>query len=55
MKLSEAVAMATQSADVQGVPRIMHPITRRKVPAGYVADVRKRKKRKKKNDSKKRN
>jgi hypothetical protein len=38
---------ATQSANVKGLPKVVGPIVRRKVLAGYVADVRKRKKRKK--------
>jgi len=37
---------ATQSQAVKGVPKVVGPIVRRKVPAGYVADVRKRKKKK---------
>lgn len=55
MTLEEAISISTQAADVQGIPSAMLPVVRRKVPAGYVADIRKRKKRKKKNDSKKRN
>jgi hypothetical protein len=37
---------ATQSTNVKGVPKVMLPIVRRKVPAGYTADVRKWKKKK---------
>lgn len=47
MTLEEAMSIATQTVDVQGIPSTMLPIVRRKVPASYVADVRKRKKRKK--------
>jgi len=46
ISLSEQVVPATQSADVKGVPKIVGPIVRRQVPAGYIADVRKRKKKK---------
>jgi len=48
MRFDEAIAMATQAVDVEGIPKTMYPIARRKVPAGYVADVRDRKKKKKK-------
>jgi len=51
MRFDEAIAMATQAVDVEGIPKTMYPMARRKVPAGYVADVRDRKKKKKKRKS----
>lgn len=39
-------SISTTAKDVEGIQKIMHPIVRRKVPAGYVADVRKKKKKK---------
>lgn len=48
MRFDEAIAIATQAMDVQGIPKVMYPMVRRKVPAGHTADVRDRKKKKKK-------
>lgn len=47
MKFNEAIEnIGTISADVEGVPKKFSKIVRRKVPAGYVADIRKKKKKK---------
>lgn len=47
MKLKDILEqIATQSSDVRGIQKVMSPIVRRKVPAGYIEDVRKKKKRK---------
>lgn len=43
----EQVVPATQSSDVEGVPKVMSPIVRRKVPAGYIETTKKNKKKKK--------
>jgi hypothetical protein len=49
MKLKDVIELneqGTQASDVSGIQKAMYPIVRRKVPAGYVADVRKKKKKK---------
>lgn len=47
MKFNEAIEnIGTTSADVEGVPKKFSKIVRRKVPAGYIADIRKKKKKK---------
>jgi hypothetical protein len=51
MKIKDVIRLtleqvATQSDDVRGIQKVMSPIVRRKVPAGYIEDVRKKKKRK---------
>jgi hypothetical protein len=49
MKLKDIIEQmtpATQSPDVKGIPKIMPPIVRRKLPAGYIEDTKKKKKRK---------
>jgi len=51
MKFQEALEIATQAADVEGIKKRVSPIVRRKVPAGYTAiKSTKKKKRKKKKD-----
>lgn len=51
MKFNEALEQATQSDDVEGLPKRVGKIVRRKVPAGYtVMSKGKAKKKKKKED-----
>jgi len=42
----EQIVPATQSPAVRGIQKIMSPIVRRKLPAGYIEDTKKKKKRK---------
>ncbi len=48
MKFNEAIAISTIAADVEGIPKIMYPMVRRKMPPVKQLDVRTRKKKKKK-------
>jgi hypothetical protein len=50
MRFDEALAIATQSADVEGIPKRFGKIVRRRVPAGYISHIKKRKKKKKKEE-----
>lgn len=51
MKFNEALEIATQASDVEGIKKRVSPIVRRKVPAGYTAiKSKKKKKRKKESD-----
>jgi len=51
MKIKDVIRLtleqaATQSLDVKGIQKVMPPMVRRKVPAGYIEDTRKKKKKK---------
>ncbi len=52
MKFNEAISMATQAADVEGVTKRVGPIVRRPIPPGVTIDERKPKKKKKKKKKK---
>jgi hypothetical protein len=50
MKLEQVLEqIATQSTDVKGVQKVVEPIVRRVVPAGYTVMSTSKKKKKKKN------
>lgn len=50
MKFNEAVEQATQSDDVEGIPKRYGKMVRRKVPAGYTVMSKGNAKKKKKED-----